>query len=129
MSASTWKRNLYGRNENIAARVANIYVNKTQLLVLSSHNNASNVKKSFQHGAIDYIVKPYTPEDLLNRLAFHLQKTRAVKTIKDKDIHKALQRPQQILQKERSKGIGTAGLFDNDTQEGKQMRNHIGGYI
>lgn len=41
------------------------------VMVMSGHNNASNVRQSLDRGAKDYLVKPFKAEDVLRRLVFH----------------------------------------------------------
>lgn len=60
-----------------------------QILVMSGHNIKSNVEKSLQLGASDYIIKPFLYEDMLHRLIFHLRKTRTIQDLnptKDKSV-------------------------------------------
>jgi DNA-binding response OmpR family regulator len=47
-------------------------------IVMSGHNTPSNVKLAFQHGAKDYIVKPFKFDDLLKRLIFHTRNYRGL---------------------------------------------------
>ncbi len=48
------------------------------LMVVSGHNSLSNVKQTFKHGAVDYLVKPMEFEDLLKRVVFQLRRTRRI---------------------------------------------------
>ncbi len=48
------------------------------VIVMSSHNNPSNVKQALFKGAKDYIVKPFRPEDVLKRLIFHSRGSRKI---------------------------------------------------
>jgi DNA-binding response OmpR family regulator len=60
-----------------------------QIIVMSGHNIRSNVEKSLQMGASDYIIKPFLYEDVLHRLIFHLRKTRTIQELnpnKDKSV-------------------------------------------
>ncbi len=60
-----------------------------QIIVMSGHNIKSNVEKSLQLGASDYIIKPFLYEDVLHRLIFHLRKTRIIQDLnpnKDKSV-------------------------------------------
>ncbi len=60
-----------------------------QIIVMSGHNIKSNVEKSLQLGASDYIIKPFLYEDVLHRLIFHLRKTRTIQELnpnKDKSV-------------------------------------------
>lgn len=52
-------------------------------LVMSSHNNAENVKKAIRKGACDYIIKPIKAETLLPRIIFHAQTKRNIEPIKE----------------------------------------------
>jgi DNA-binding response OmpR family regulator len=47
--------------------------NKVKVLVTSGHNKKENVKECIRLGAVDFVVKPMTHEDLFMRLVFHLQ--------------------------------------------------------
>lgn len=52
------------------------------VMVYSGHNSAENVKKIFRAGARDYLVKPFKPEDILDRLIFQFQKKHQAKPTK-----------------------------------------------
>lgn len=49
-----------------------------RVLVTSSHNSPNNVKQVFAAGAVDYVVKPFKVDDILNRLIFHMQQKRTL---------------------------------------------------
>lgn len=57
------------------------------VMVMSGHNIAQNVKLAFQRGAKDYIVKPFRHEDILKRLVFHSRNYRGLSEIAAKDFH------------------------------------------
>jgi len=46
---------------------------RARVFVMSSHNSQFNVKECLKAGAVDYLVKPTKPEDVLARLILHLQ--------------------------------------------------------
>lgn len=48
----------------------------TNLIVLSEHNSVANVKEAIRRGALDYVVKPCLPADLLKRIILHIQPRR-----------------------------------------------------
>lgn len=58
------------------------------VLVMSGHNVEANVRQSLQRGAKDYIVKPFTPGDILNRLVFHSRSYRKLKDLPAKDYNR-----------------------------------------
>ena len=45
----------------------------TKVIIISGHSNPKNVKRSIAAGAVDYLVKPFDPVDILSRIVFHLQ--------------------------------------------------------
>ena len=47
---------------------------QTEVIVVSGHSSPANVREVLARGATDYLVKPFTPNDLLTRLTFHLRK-------------------------------------------------------
>lgn len=49
-----------------------------RVLVTSAHNVVKNIRECIALGASDYIVKPFTFDDLLTRLVFHIQNKREV---------------------------------------------------
>ena len=49
-----------------------------RVLVTSSHNSPNNVRQVFAAGAVDYVVKPFKVDDILNRLVFHMQLKRTL---------------------------------------------------
>ncbi|MCC7405195.1 MAG: response regulator [Bdellovibrionales bacterium] len=53
----------------------------TELIVMSGHNVRTNVARSLELGATDYVVKPFRYEDILQRLVFHCRKHRIVKDL------------------------------------------------
>lgn len=56
----------------------------TKVIVTSGHSSPSNVRECLRFGASDYLVKPFTDSDLLDKLAFHSQPTRIAA---DTDAH------------------------------------------
>lgn len=56
------------------------------VIVMSGHNTAANVKLAFSRGAKDYVVKPFTHEEMLKRLVFHSRSYRGLREITDKDF-------------------------------------------
>lgn len=46
----------------------------TKVIVTSKHNSMSNVRNVIAKGACDYVIKPYDIEDMVNRMAFQVQK-------------------------------------------------------
>lgn len=55
------------------------------VLVMSGHNEESNVRQALSRGAKDYIVKPFRHEDVIKRLVFHSRSYRGLKDISAKD--------------------------------------------
>lgn len=51
---------------------------RARVFVMSSHNSKFNVKECLRAGAVDYLVKPVKPEDVLARLVLHLQVKRQI---------------------------------------------------
>ncbi len=51
---------------------------RARVFVMSSHNSQFNVKECLKAGAVDYLVKPVKPEDVLARLILHLQVKRQI---------------------------------------------------
>ncbi len=49
---------------------------RPRIAIMSGHNNPTNVKEAWKLGAIDYLIKPVKPTDVLERLVFHMQKKR-----------------------------------------------------
>lgn len=56
-----------------------------KVFVLSSHAIARNIRECIRLGAKDFIAKPFTFEDVLNRLVFHVQRKRDTNLLKDVD--------------------------------------------
>src|SRR5690606_20778523 len=46
------------------------------LIVMSSHNDPTNVNEAFKRGARDFIVRPYLYQDLLNRVVLQCRDPR-----------------------------------------------------
>lgn len=61
----------------------------TQLMVMSAHNSASNVKEALARGAKDYMVKPIRHEDMLKRLVFHCRMHRNLRDLNQKELQGA----------------------------------------
>lgn len=57
--------------------------NFVHVLVTSAHNDAANVRQAIDQGAKDYIVKPFTSDDLLKRLIFHARVYRKSRPLSD----------------------------------------------
>lgn len=55
------------------------------VLVTSGHNLEANVRQALQHGAKDYIVKPFTFEDVLKRIVFHSRSYKQVRDLSTND--------------------------------------------
>lgn len=55
------------------------------VLVMSGHTVESNVKQAMQMGAKDYVVKPFTHEDILKRLIFHSRSYKQLRDISSKE--------------------------------------------
>jgi DNA-binding response OmpR family regulator len=55
------------------------------VLIMSRHNLASNVKNALARGAKDYIVRPFSHEDIIKRLVFHARNYRHLSEISNKD--------------------------------------------
>ncbi len=56
-----------------------------KVFVTSSHNVVQNIKECISQGAASYIIKPFTPEDILGRLVFQIQNRRSeLNTAKEK---------------------------------------------
>jgi DNA-binding response OmpR family regulator len=62
-----------------------------RVLVTSSHNSPINVKQVFAAGAVDYVVKPFKVDDILNRLIFHMQQKRVLSAPGKEDKNQFLQ--------------------------------------
>lgn len=56
--------------------------------VTSRHNTETNVKAAFQRGAKDYLVKPFSFDDVLKRLVFHTRNHRSLGDVAAKDLKK-----------------------------------------
>lgn len=50
----------------------------TQLIVVSSHNHANNVIQTLKQGAVDYIIKPITYPELVQRVVLQLHRHKKV---------------------------------------------------
>lgn len=57
------------------------YYNDCPVMVLSSHNAPENVKACIHAGAADFVVKPVSYQDVLSRLAFHMQRKRQIAAV------------------------------------------------
>lgn len=55
----------------------------THLVVLSEHNHIDNVKEAIRRGAVDYVVKPCAPVDLVRRLIFHARPKKELLDLKE----------------------------------------------
>ena len=53
------------------------------VIFLTSETNPESIVKGFNVGAVDYISKPFSPEELLARVSVHLNLKRASESIKD----------------------------------------------
>ena len=62
---------------------------KIHVLVMSGHNTEANVRSALNHGAKDYIVKPFRHEDVLKRLIFHSRGYRELPIMTAKDLTQA----------------------------------------
>lgn len=51
---------------------------KIKVIVTSKHNSLQNVKQCLAAGAMDYITKPFRPEDMVSRILFHTQRKRQI---------------------------------------------------
>ncbi len=71
------QENLLGDERSFAGRA--------RVFVLSSHNSKFNVRECLKAGAIDYLVKPVKPDDVLARLILHLQAKRQVAESSESD--------------------------------------------
>lgn len=62
----------------------------TEIMVISNHNAPENVNACIHAGAADFIKKPATSEDILARIAFHMQKKQDTsdKKVDEKDLKK-----------------------------------------
>ncbi len=58
------------------------------VIVMSGHNNRSNVTEAFRRGAKDYLVKPFKHDDVLKRLIFHCRGYRHLKDLSQKEFTK-----------------------------------------
>jgi len=58
------------------------------VLVMSGHNIEANVRQAIEHGAKDYIVKPFRHEDVVKRLVFHSRNYRKLNELAAKDYTK-----------------------------------------
>lgn len=57
------------------------------VMVMSGHNDASNVRQSLDRGAKDYLVKPFKAEDVLRRLVFHCRTYRHLQELSRNEYH------------------------------------------
>ena len=53
------------------------------VIFLTSETNPASIVKGFNVGAVDYISKPFSPEELLARVSVHLNLKRASESLKD----------------------------------------------
>jgi DNA-binding response OmpR family regulator len=58
------------------------------VIVMSGHNNGNNVKMALGRGARDYLVKPFTHDEVLKRLVFHSRNYRSLGEVATKDLNK-----------------------------------------
>ncbi|MGE0631878.1 MAG: response regulator [Pseudobdellovibrionaceae bacterium] len=73
--------------------------NPTKVIVSSGHSSPSNVKECFKHGAVDYLVKPFTADDLLNKLAFHSQVQKEAPETKFRSLNDSLSQNLGMIEK------------------------------
>lgn len=59
---------------------------KPSILVISSHNDPTNVNEAFHRGAKDFIVRPYLYQDVLNRVVLQCRDPRELKPYDEKDV-------------------------------------------
>lgn len=58
----------------------------TEVLVMSNHNDISNVRQVIAKGAHDYIIKPFQFDDLLRRLVYHSRNLRLLQDPSRKQV-------------------------------------------
>lgn len=58
------------------------------VLVMSNHNEATNVRQAISRGAKDYLVKPLQNDEILKRLVFHSRSNRQLAEISNKEFTK-----------------------------------------
>ena len=58
------------------------------IMVISSHNAPSNINACMSAGASDFIKKPFAHQDILARLAFHMQTRKAMQEMSEEQLKK-----------------------------------------
>lgn len=57
-----------------------------QTIVTSGHNSSRNVHAAIRAGARDYMVKPFKPDDVYQRLVFHLRGQKNMESISQREV-------------------------------------------
>lgn len=59
----------------------NLKMQRTGIIIVSSHNSKFNVQQAVARGAKDYLVKPYVLDDILRRIVFHCRTYRQLQDV------------------------------------------------
>ncbi|OHE15656.1 MAG: hypothetical protein A2540_10070, partial [Sulfurimonas sp. RIFOXYD2_FULL_37_8] len=87
---------------------------QTPVIFLTALEKTSDIIRGFEHGAVDYVTKPFIPEVLKSRIKTHIQ----LKLLRD-DMVKELDEKEELL--ERQSKMSTLGeMFENVTHQWKQ---------
>lgn len=79
------------------------------VIFLSARDKSEDIEKGFALGGVDYIIKPFHPNELLSRVATHLELRSYQKNLEirvQEEIQKNLQKEQMIHQQAKQAAIG-----------------------
>lgn len=79
------------------------------IIFLSAKDKSQDIEKGFEVGGVDYIVKPFNPNELLSRVGTHLELRGYQKDLESRvneEIQKNLQKEQMIHQQAKQAALG-----------------------
>ncbi|MFA6196453.1 MAG: hybrid sensor histidine kinase/response regulator [Sulfurimonas sp.] len=97
------------------------------IIFLSAKNKNEDIEKGFELGGVDYVTKPFNPNELLSRVATHLELRSYQKNLEARvfqEIQKNLQKEQMIHQQSKQAALGE--LLMHIAHQWKQPLSSLG---
>lgn len=97
------------------------------IIFLSAKNKNEDIEKGFDLGGVDYVTKPFNPNELLSRVATHLELRSYQKNLEERvkeEIQKNLQKEQMIHQQSKQAALGE--LLMHIAHQWKQPLSSLG---
>lgn len=97
------------------------------IIFLSAKNKNEDIEKGFDLGGVDYVTKPFNPNELLSRVATHLELRSYQKNLEmrvSQEIQKNLQKEQMIHQQSKQAALGE--LLMHIAHQWKQPLSSLG---